>query len=522
MAAKTIDMDQLKQAIRLQQQGISISEIARRLGIARNTVKKYLRRVPDDEPPSKIPEPELAVHLYKTDHKVFKDIREQQLYEHFDLAVKELHKTGVKRTLLHEEYLQQHPDGFKYSQYCLHLSNFLKRKDVVMHLDHTPGDQLMVDFTGKLFSYVDPATGEVINCQVLVAVLPHSGLTFCYAVHTQKIPDFIEALTQALLYCKGVPLTILCDNLRTAVTRSCKVEPTFTDACYQLSEHYNTTFSATRVRSPRDKAMVERCVNIVYSEVFARLRKRTFTSIGEVNQAFHKEVDTLNNKQYKGSSFSRRQLFEQNEQHLLKPLPSIPFSLKSVSRATVQNNYHIELRFASREYREYFSVPYIYVGKRVNVLWDNQTVQIYLDLKRIAVHHRINRQPGKYNTQPDHMPDKHRKATELRGLSEEKLLALARKVGPQTLQVIMQILKSTTYPQQAFKTCNGILLLQKRYDKERLEAACAHALAGTTVSYRAIQAILKSKLDKQPLLFDTPATPRIADSGNIRGAANYQ
>lgn len=511
-------MEQLKQALRLQQKGISISEIARRLGISRNTVKKYLRRVPDEEPPLKLPEPELAVHLYQTDHKVYKDLREQKLFEHFEHAAKELHKTGVNKMLLHEEYLQQNPDGYKYSQYCFHFTNFIKRKDVVMHLDHAPADQLMVDFTGKLFAYVDPATGELINCQVLVAVLPHSGLTFCYAVHSQKIPDFIEAITHALLYCKGVPLTILCDNLRTAVTRTCKVEPTFTEACYQLSEHYNTTFSATRVRSPRDKAMVERCVNIVYSEVFARLRKRTFTSIDAVNQAFGEKIDALNSKKYKGSSFSRKNLFEQNEQHLLKPHPTHPFSLKSVSKATVQSNYHIELR----SIREYFSVPYIYVGKRVNVLWDNHTVLIYLDLKLIAVHHRINRQPGKYNTLPEHMPSKHLKATELRGLSEEKLLALARKVGSHTLQVIKQILAASNYPQQAFKTCNAILLLQKQYDKERVEAACAHVLTGTRLNYHAVKTILKSGLDKQPLLFDRPLTSTITAHENVRGAAHYQ
>src|SRR6476659_11366296 len=112
MAAKTINMDQLKQAIRLQKKGISISEIARRLGISRNTVKKYLRRVPGDEPTKKIPEPELAVHLYQTDHKVYKDLREQKLYEHFEYAINELHKTGVNKMNLHEEYLLQNPDGY--------------------------------------------------------------------------------------------------------------------------------------------------------------------------------------------------------------------------------------------------------------------------------------------------------------------------------------------------------------------------------------------------------------------------
>jgi len=518
MAAKTISMEPLKQAIQLHQDGISISEIARRLGIARNTVKKYLRRVPGDELPKKMPEPELAVHLYQTDHKVYKDLREQQLFKHFELAVTDLRKTGVNKLLLHEEYLLCHPDGYKYSQYCFHFNNFLKKREVVMHLDHTPADQLMIDFAGKRLQYVHPGTGEVIECQVFVAVLPHSGLTFCYAVHSQKIPDFIEAIAEALCYCGGSPLTILCDNLRSAVTRSCKVEPAFTDACYQLSNHYNTTFSATRPYHPRDKAMVERCVNIVYAQVFARLRGSTFTSLAELNAAIMEKMDALNNKLYKGSSFSRRQLFEQNEQRLLKPLPAHSFSIKSVSKVTVQSNYHIELR----SIKEYFSVPYLYAGKRVNALWDNHSVEIYLDACRIALHSRTNRQQGRYNTLPEHMPAGHLHASQVKGLTGEKLQGLARKTGRHALQVITQILQASVYPQQAFKTCNAILLLQKQYDKERLEAACAHALAGTRLNYHSIKAILKSGQDKQPLLFDTLNTSKKVTHENIRGAANYQ
>jgi transposase len=290
--AKT-KIDKVKKAIQLRRDGIDISEIARRLSIARNTVKKYLGRVPDEDSAEPVNDSQLAARAHQSDHKVYKDLREQHLYEHFELAVKELRKTGVNKKLMHEEYLQDYPDGYKYSQYCLHFLRFVKRKDVVMHLDHAPADQMMVDFAGDTFPYVDPGTGELIQCQVFVAVFPHSGITFCCAVHSQKIPDFIESINGALAYFEGAPMTILCDNLRTAVKKSCKVEPTFTDACEQLSEHYNTTFSATRPYAPRDKAMVERCVNIVYSEVYARLRKRTFTSIAEVNQAFLQKVDAL-------------------------------------------------------------------------------------------------------------------------------------------------------------------------------------------------------------------------------------
>ncbi len=518
MAAKTIAMKQIKQAIQLLKDGISLSEIARRLGIDRKTARKYLKRVPEHDPQVKVPDKELAIHLYQTDHKVYKDDREQKLIEHFEYAIGELGKTGVNKMLLHEEYLKDNPDGYKYSQYCFHFVNFIKKKAVVMQIDHTPGDQMMVDFAGKKPSYVHPDTGEVIRPEVFVAVMPYSGITFCFAVHSQKIPDFIEACVEALQYFQGVPLTILCDNLRTAVKRSCKVEPSFTDTCYQLSHHYDTTFSATRPYHPRDKAMVERCVNLVYSNVYARLRGRTFTSLCELNKAFREKIDEMNNRLYKGSDFSRRQLFEQKERSVLKPLPAQPFLLKNVSLATVQSNYHIELR----SIKEYFSVPYIYCGKRVNVLWDNHTVEIYLDHHRIALHHRTNRLTGRYNTEPEHMPPNHLAVKAIKGLTEDELISRARKVGRYTVLALTKIMKDKAYPQHAFKSCHAILLLQKQYDKERLELACAHALIGTRVDWATIRTILKTGKDKEPLLFNPDPGNIPPGHDNIRGADHYR
>lgn len=517
MPAKTIAMEPLKQALQLYKDGITKSEIARRLNLSRNTVKKYLRRAPDNnDPKKKTTDAQLSDQLYHTDHNVAKDERHKVLLEHFNQVQDQLHKTGVNRMLLHEEYLLAHPNGYKYTQYCLHFSTFLKRKDVVMHLEHQPADQLMIDFAGDLLHYVHPDTGEMIYCQVFVAVLPHSGITFCYAVHSQKIPDFVECCVQAMHYFGGAPMTVLCDNLKTAVTRSCKVEPVFTQACYQLSHHYNTTFAAARPYSPRDKAMVERSVNIIYTQVYARLRKITFTSINELNAAIRIKVDELNNKRYRGSSFSRRQLFEQKEKGLLKPLPPRHFQLKNVSSLTVQNNYHIELR----SLKKYFSVPYIYAFQAVKVLWDNHTVEIYLKGHRIALHYRDSRH-DKYYTDKDHMPPQHAHALEIKGLSEEKLIAMAKKVGDYAIIAIKKILAASTYPQQAFKSCRAIILLQKQYDKERVNMACAHALIGTRVDYTTIKSILKTGKEKDPLLFTPEPEKKPAAHANIRGAAHY-
>ena len=370
MAQKPITMEQLKQILQLKNDGISIREIARRTGISRNSVRKYLSQFDGDT--NHLSNKELADKAYNNEQLESGTQRKLQLFAHFKYAESELGKTGVTRQLLWNEYLQKHPGGYAYSQYCDQFKQYLKHKDVSMHLEFKAAEMMMVDFAGKKQCYVDTSTGERIDCEVFVAILPFSGLIFCEAVLSQKTYDFATCINNMLLFYKGVPATILCDNLKTAVTRSDRYEPVFTDLCYQLSEHYGTTFSATRPYSPKDKAMVEQAVRIVYAHVYAPLRTYEFTSLKALNNAMHGQLLLLNNKPYKNTVYSRFYFYEQQELAFLKPLPPEPFAPKKVTILTVQRNYHVQLR----EDCLYYSVPYQYVGKKVKVLYDSRVVEV--------------------------------------------------------------------------------------------------------------------------------------------------
>src|SRR5215204_5208701 len=275
MAEKAIQMEQLKQVLQLQRDGFSIKAIARYTGIARNTIKKYLTRIDCINHTASDKDKGLSKAVYNNDATDLKGTRYTNLVEHFCYAETELNKTGVTRQLLWQEYREHHPDGYNYSQYCYHFSEFLRHKEVVMHLEHVAGEQIMIDFAGKKLSYVDTGSGEIISCQVFIAVLPHCGLIFCQAVLSQNTYDFIDCINAMLKYFGGVTQTILCDNLKTAVTRPSRYEPVFTEMCYQLSEHYGTTFSATRPYKPRDKAMVERVLALSIQTSMLRCATRS-------------------------------------------------------------------------------------------------------------------------------------------------------------------------------------------------------------------------------------------------------
>jgi transposase len=512
MAQKPITMEQLKQILQLKNDGIGTREIARRTGISRNSVRKYLSQL--DAGADDLTNKELADKAYNNQQLQSNTQRKLQLFEHFKYAESELSKTGVTRLLLWDEYLLKNPDGYGYSQYCDQFKSYLKHKDVSMHLEYNAADIMMIDFAGKKQYYVDTSTGERITCEVFIGILPFSGLIFCRAVLSQKTHDFAACINAMLRFYAGVPATILCDNLKTAVIRSDRYEPVFTDLCYQLSEHYATTFSAARPYSPKDKAMVEQAVRIVYAHVYAPLRNDIFTSLKALNDAMHQQLLLLNNKPYKNTVYSRLYFYEQQERPLLKPLPPQPFAPKKVTVLTVQRNYHVQLR----EDCLYYSVPYQYVGKKVKVLYDSRVVEVYYEHSRIAVH--IRKPHGKaYTTIADHMPPHHRHMHEIKGFNKEDLLKQAGCVGANTLKAASLILENSIYIEQNYKSCFGMLMLQKRYGIPRLEAACGRALQGTRINYTMIKNILERGLDKQLSILDEQPIPT---HDNIRGKDHYQ
>lgn len=218
MAQQPIAMEQIKQILQLYNDGISIHEITRRMGMSRNTVRKYLSHFNDLK--DSLSDQELADRAYDSDLPELKAERLRQLTTHFNAAGAELSKTGVTRQLLWQEYLTQHPDGYSYSRYCYHLSCYFKNRDLSMHLEYQCADMLMIDFAGKKQYYTDTDTGELIACEVFVAIMPYSGLIFCKAVSSQQTADFTHCINSMLKFYGGVPATIVCDNLKTEIGRA--------------------------------------------------------------------------------------------------------------------------------------------------------------------------------------------------------------------------------------------------------------------------------------------------------------
>ena len=521
--SQPLRMHQIKRIIELYQEGRSIWETKRLTGLSRNTVRDYLRRIQrsglstaqllalDEESFSAI----VYADTFEQRHGGRKvDTRYQTIEKNLDRYCSELSRRGVTRQLLWEEYRKEYPDGYAYSQFCEHLRGHSQKDQAVMHFTHQAGEQLQVDFAGDKSGYVDLSTGEWIACEVLVCTMPYSNYMYVEALRSQKQDDFIGGLTNALHYLQGVPSCIKCDNMKTAVVRANRYEPQFTEAMEHVAAHYGTTILTARVRKPRDKSSVEKAVDLTYKRIYAPLRDQTFHSLEQLNAAFLKQLELFNAHTFKNKTGCRKQWFESDEKPLLKQLPVTPFEIKRVTYGKVQRNYHLIL---GEDYHHY-SVPFTLIGKRLKIIYTTLSVEVYHDLKRVALHNRNYKKHG-YTTLKEHMPVNHQHVTEQRGWDGEYFEQQACTIGDSTLQIIRRVLESKIFYQQTYNSCLGILRLGKQYGKERLEAACHRALAATVVNYGMIANILKRNLDKVPLT--EPVSP-VPPHEQIRGADFYQ
>lgn len=439
------------------------------------------------------------------------DPRYEAALAFFPYMLKELPRTGVTRQLLWQEYKAATPDGYERSQFCdLFRRWCTSRPELTMSLEHKAGDKLFVDFAGDTRTFFEH--GVEREAQLFVAILGSSQYLYVEAVRSQKKEDFLTVNRNALLFFGGVPKAIVCDNLKSGVTEADRYEAVVNAEYDHFAAHHGTVIFPARPYRPRDKALVESAVNIMYTRILAPLRNQRFESLKELNRALWDKLDELNQARFQRLPFSRQDLFESTDKPALKPLPTVRYEYTEFRTLTVGFNYHVE----EREYHHFYSVPYTYAKKKVSVLIGPRTVEIYHENIRIAFHKR-EFTPG-YSTLPDHRPAQHRYPLEW---TPERFIRWAGELSANTKLLVMRILEKAPYPDQAFHSCMGVISLSKKYPLERLDSACKIALSRHTPRYRAIKAILESGND---LGFSDEKTPvrELPLHENLRGQTIYQ
>lgn len=514
MAGKPKPMSQVKQLLKLHQQGWKIKTIARDLGLSKNTVKSYLEKVRianwSIDMLLTLEEPVLEAKFH-AGNPAYKDDRYERLKNKLDDYAKELNKTGVTKLLLWDEYHEENPNGYGRSQFCHHLLQHIRASKPSMVLQHKPADKLFVDFAGKKLSYIDRATGEIIECQFFVACLPYSDYGFAMAVPSQKTSDFIYALGCSLEAIGGAPKLIVPDNLKSAIVKANKYEPDINRVLEDFANHYRTSVLPARAGKPKDKALVENQVKILYTRVYAKLRKQQFFILSDLNEAIREKVQEHNQTRMQEKPYCREERFLSEEKPLLNPLPQTPFEIKFYKEYTVRLNNHIKLS----EDKHYYSVPYHYIGKKVKVIYTRTMVRIYTEGKQIAVYQRDYR-PGSYTTRENHLCSHHQHYLKR---SPDYYLKMAKPRSEVLHELFKLIFQQDRHPEQLYSTCDGLLNIYRKMDPKKVDKACQMAIDYQNYSYRFILNILKNNMTEQWQLTEEKPLP---EHDNIRGKNYYE
>jgi transposase len=506
-------MRKIREILRLRYEaGLSNRQIARSCSVGRATVADYLRRAAAAglswPLPERMDETRLERLLFPPPPSI--PPSERPLPDWSDIHT-ELRRKGVTLALLWEEYKADHPhDGYQYSRFCDLYREWRGKLDVCMRQDHRAGEKMFIDYCGQTVPVIHPRTGEIREAQIFVAVLGASSYTYAEATWTQGLPDWIASHQRAFAYFKGVTELLVPDNLKSGITKACRYEPDINPTYRDMASHYGTAVIPARVRRPRDKAKVEAGVQVVERWILAALRKRTFFSLDELNDAIAELLERINNRPFKKLPGSRRSQYEALDRPALRPLPPEPYQYADWDTATVNIDYHIEID------RHYYSVPYQLVGKKVEVRITANIIEVFRKGKRVASHCR-SYVKGKHTTVPEHMPPSHREYLQW---TPKRILRWAAKTGPSTARLAQSIMESKPHPQQGFRSILGILRLTKTYGDERVDAACARALRIHTFSYKSVASILKNNLDRESPL-EKPPDPDPISHANIRGSEYY-
>jgi transposase len=495
MSNNFINMSKLRQILKMYSQSLSKLYIADTVGVSRNTVKRYLRTFhslgKSFEELTLLSDLELD-NLFKRQFTVRHAEELKELYAFFPVAEKKLARRGTTVLDLWKEYDKTFPNGLGKTSFYHYYNLYKRRQTPSMHIEHKAGDKMFIDFAGATYPYVDTTTGEVLPAQIFAAVLGASRLTYFEAVESQQTDDLIQCCIHALEYFGGAPLAIVPDNLKAAVTKSHRYSPRLNQNFEGFAKHYSMSVVPARAYKPKDKALVENAVKLSYQRIYKNLGE-DIVPLVEVNARIKKLTEEYNIAHLSGRDYSRRVFFEETEKSTLQPLPLIAYELRHQANVTVFKTGHIMLNTD----KHYYSVPYQYIGKKVKVLYSKSLVEIFYKYEKIAEHTRVK---SKYNytTEPDHLASQHKAILDW---NPEKFLKDAREIHPDVEFYLHKVFEKKPHPEQAYRSCAGILSFARRKSKEVLVAACQKGMHIGRYSFNFIEEIIlggKEGLGNEP------------------------
>lgn len=450
-------MEIAKEIQRLKGQGLSQRKVSNILGLDRGTVRRYWNEELKEVDTQDIP-------------KWVKDIDWKEVNKEINLK--------VPKKILYEE-LSESTDLPSYQAFCKYIRNNIKedpKENIVIKIERALGDSIEVDYSGDSFQIISPSTGEVKTVELFVGCLSFSGYMYAEFTLSQKLEDFISSHNNMFKYFGGVSRYIIPDNCKTAVTKTDKYDPLINKTYHDMCVHYNIAVDPADSYSPRHKPSAEKAVHILQQDFLPRIRKKTYTSLVELNQDLKIWLKKKNNEVMKGRGHSRSYFYNQ-EKDQLKELPLESYEMSYFKTAKVHPDCHIQ------HHRNFYSVPYKYVGKEVNVKFNSKTIHIFYKTERIASH-AILQGHTHYQTNTEHYPEK--KIVEINyHLSQARIKA--KVIGSNMEALVERLTRMDKFPLKTLRKVQGVLGLSNLYSNEALDYGAELCLEFNKLTYQSLK-----------------------------------
>jgi transposase len=405
-----------------------------------------------------------------------------------------LEKEGLNGLKVYERLRSE---GVKvgYSTVRGYLFEIKKRDDIFVRIHTLPGEEAQIDF-GYVGLTADN-NGKKRKTWVFNMRMSYSRLDYYEKVYNQRVETFIQCHINAFAYFKGVPAMARIDNLKAAILKANFYEPVYQRMYSNFADHYGFKIIPCRIYKPNDKGKVESGIKYVKCNFFLG---RKFTNSNDLDARLRSWLDNTCNQRIHGTTRRiPREVFDAEEKPKLIPLPVEAFKLSCVGTRKVYHDCHVFIDYS------YYSVPFEYVGKDVDIEITKELVRIFYQDKEIAVHARVL-EKGKFQTNVNHYP-KYKRFSDTE--YQERYQAKMAEIGPYAEQVFFMVIQKQ--PQDWSRTIQGILNLTKSYPKEIIELSCKRAIAFGVCQYQVIKRICYNGSYKLPVEFGNYNTEEIKE-----------
>lgn len=403
---------------------------------------------------------------------------------------------GVPRKILYEEQKISAPLP-SYQAFCQYLRNHgnIKQPDVVIRQHREPGKTVEVDYSGDSKDLVNISTGDIQNTELFASTLGFSSHVYAEFTPSQQMEDFIMAHVRMFEWYDGVPLSVIPDNCKTAVTKTHKFDPYINPTYLDMCKHYNITVDPADPASPTHKSNVERAIQYIQTDFLARIRDKKFSSLMALNKELKIWLKEINDKPIQGRGKSRNYFLEKEHQYF-RSLPQSRYEIYYFKKAKVHPDCHFQHN------KNYYSVPYKFAGKEIDVRFNSRMVHAYINCEKIASH-PVCKGTHHHSTNTDHYPEKKYVDT---NYHLEQAKYKSKSIGKNASVLIERLIREAKHPLKILRKVQGIMGLQRKFSKEALDYGCEQGLIFNRMNYDHIKRFAEhfKNQDQYRVSKDTP------------------